>query len=180
MKPLWLTPAHVDQIVAHAQSDAPREACGLILGVPDQRAVEVVPIPNAAADPLHSYRMDERVLAAALTGAEAWGETLLAIYHSHPEGDPIPSPDDIALAFYPQTPYLIVGLRGNQPRLSAWCIAQGRVEPVALHIDDIPPEIAPTPSRAQRVAILIAAILALSALILLSLSLLPPAPLIPR
>ncbi|MDZ4764909.1 MAG: M67 family metallopeptidase [Chloroflexota bacterium] len=180
MNPLWLTPAHADQIVAHAQTEVPREACGLIIGTPDFHAVEIVPIPNAAADPDHSYRMDERVLAAALTDADARGCSLIGIYHSHPNGDPLPSPDDIALAFYPDTAYVIVGMKPPQPRLAAWHIRYGQVEPISLHIDRTPPNLRAEQTTAQKVAIVVAALLAFSALILLSLSLLPPAPMIPR
>ena len=38
-----------------------------------------------------------------------------------PAGDPIPSPTDVALATYPDTAYLIVGLGRDAPRLAAWC-----------------------------------------------------------
>lgn len=177
---IWLTHAQAQQVIAHARADAPREACGVIVGRND-RAVEIIPIPNTAADSLHNYYMDERRLAEVLMSLETRGLKLVGFYHSHPQGDPIPSAVDIRQATYPDTPYLIAGLKG-EARLAAWLLRRGQVTPVPLHIGDNPPPArANTPlSRAQQVAVLVSALIAFALLIVVSLSLLPPAPVIPR
>jgi len=179
---MWLTPEQAQTLIAHARAEAPREACGIIAGQKD-RAVEIIPIPNTAANPLHSYYMDERQLVETLSRLQARRLDLLAFYHSHPFGDPIPSRTDIEQASYPDTPYLIVGLKGTQARLAAWSMRFGQVREVPLHIGIRPP-VAESSARilssAQKIAILLSALIAFILLIVLSLSLLPPAPLIPH
>lgn len=182
MMRLWLTDAQAGAILDHARSEAPREACGLIAGVPEAgvyRAVEIIPVANTAPDPLHLYHMDKTELARQITRLNARKLTLVGLYHSHPAGDPIPSPVDIAQAAYPDTAYLIAGLRRGD--LAAWEIRYGQVRPVELHIGAHPPAPTSAPlSRAGQTAIIAAALLAFAALIIISLSLLPPAPVIPR
>jgi proteasome lid subunit RPN8/RPN11 len=176
---MWLTREQARVIVDHARAEAPNEACGVIAGR-GVRAQEIIPIPNVADDPLHAYHMDERRLVETLVGLERRSLELLAFYHSHPRTDPIPSPSDVRLANYPDTPYLIVSLKGGDPRLSAWSMRYGQVTPVSLHVGEQSPPEPRTLSTAQKIAILLSALIAFILMIVLSLSLLPPAPVIPR
>lgn len=178
---LWLTDQHADDIAQHAQSDAPREACGLIVGQ-GSRAVRVIPVKNIALDPLHNYVMDTTELARILPAIHREGLELIGLYHSHPASDPIPSPTDIAQATYPRTPYLIIGLQSGEAKFAAWEMTAGRVYPVNLHIGSNPPDSGddvPPLSDAGRFAVIGAALLALISLIALSLTLLPAPPAIP-
>lgn len=182
MRTLWLQPSQADQLVAQAYADLPRETCGLIGGLRQasiDQAVEIIPAPNAAHDPERAYRMDERALAAALISLEKRGLTLVGIYHSHPQGDTVPSRQDIHEAAYPDTAYLIIGMKGDAPRLAAWTINYGTVEHVELHIGAIPPA-QPASTGTTSAAVLIAGLIGFIFLIVVSLSLLPPAPEIPR
>ena len=177
---LCLSDAHARQITEHGLSELPREACGVLLGVGDQ-VRRVVAIRNIAADPVHHYHMDERELARVIGGID--NLSLVGFYHTHPTGDPIPSPVDVAQANYPATPYLIVGLKDRQqPHFLAWRIDYTQVSRIALHIgDNPPPEDQSLPlSSAARIAILTSAVIAFILMIIGSLILLPPAPPIPR
>ncbi|NDJ60985.1 MAG: M67 family metallopeptidase [Chloroflexi bacterium] len=177
-----LTETQAQAMIEHARTESPREACGLIAGRRGQ-ATQIVQIANIAANPQHQYYMDEAALGKALVGFERQGVALLGIYHSHPNGDPIPSPTDIRHAAYPGTPYLIIGLKQpHTPQMAAWVIRAGRVDPVNICIGDQSPEPPPHSdlSRPQQIAIVTSAILAFVVMILLSLALLPPAPVIPR
>lgn len=176
---LWLSHEQARTLVTDALNDAPREICGIIAGT-GTRAVEIIPIANAAANPEQTYYMDERALARALLSLESRGLALLAFYHSHPAGEPILSPVDVRSATYPDTPYLIVGLKG-EARLAAWMLGYGDVTPVPLHVGLNPPEPNATAelTRAQKNAILLSALIALILVIVISLTLLPSAPPIP-
>lgn len=177
---LWLTDAQSQQIARHAIAGAPEEVCGIMGGV-GQRVQQITAIPNVAAQPQQHYEMDHQALVEALFALERAGQSLIGFYHSHPRGDPLPSSTDIAQAYYPDAAYVIVGLRHPEPRLAAWSIRYGQVDPVTLYIGDEPPPVDAEPglSRAQVAAIVTSALLAFALLLMLSLSLLPPAPRIP-
>ena len=81
------------------------EACGLIVGV-DYTSMEVFPVTNV----LHSrsrYRMDPEEQLKIFNQLDENQWDLLAIYHSHLNGPPGPSPIDIAEAMYPGVIHLI-------------------------------------------------------------------------
>lgn len=98
---------------AHARSASPEECCGL-LGGRGGVAESVYPLRNVAADRTNAYEAAPEELFAAQRLMRERGETLLAIYHSHPRSeDPAPSPSDVRLAFYPAAIYFIIGLRDD-------------------------------------------------------------------
>lgn len=175
-----LTEEQARMLVQQAVEAAPQEICGLLVGS-GPRVQSIIPIPNSAADPVHFYRLDDAAFARALLQLETSGLQLAGIYHSHPHGEPIPSSTDVRQATYPDTPYLIIGLRG-EPRLAAWQMRYGEVTPVEVVIG-LPDEGAAhddTPlTTAQKTALVVSAILAFAFMIILSLALLPPAPVIP-
>ena len=54
------------------------------------------------------------------------GEEVLAVYHSHPASDPIPSRRDVEENTYGETVvHLIVGLAGEEPDVRAWWLTEG-------------------------------------------------------
>src|SRR5258708_29135072 len=103
--------------------------------------------------------------------------SMIEIYHSHAKGNPIQSKEAIRQSNYPATAYVIVGLRDGEPRLAAWEILPGRVNTVDLHVGiDAPAPAQSELSKAQKTAIILAAIIAVAFMLILSISLLPPAP----
>jgi len=175
---LWLTPAQADSIGRHALDERPQEACGLIAGIGEQ-AHEIIPMANVADEPQHQFRLDDEQFTKTMFDLERAGLSLIGIYHSHPSGDPIPSQIDIREAAYPDTAYVIVGLRDSGARLAAWDIRILEVNPVELYVGiNPPPPQDPPLSRAEKTAIIVAAVVAFIFMLILSLSLLPPAPII--
>jgi proteasome lid subunit RPN8/RPN11 len=165
----------------HAYSEAPQEACG-ILGIdPDSgQVIRWIATANRAADPTRFYAIDPTALAQYLPELSDQG-LQIGFYHSHPNGDPIPSVTDVSEATYPESPYLILGIKQDTRRLAAWELRYGAVTPIPLHISDLPPApyIDESLSSRQTVAILLTGAIVFSALIAIALSLLPPAPPIP-
>jgi proteasome lid subunit RPN8/RPN11 len=176
---LWLTNAQSESIVQHALRDTPHEACGILAGS-RERVERIIPVANVAPDPQHHFRLDDQALANWLFTLPREGLSIVGFYHSHPNGHPIPSQTDIQQAAYPDLMWLIVGLKGGQPRLAAWHIHMGEVMPVDIHIGNQPPEMdnRQTLSPAQKVAIVLSMLIAFIFMLVLSLSLLPPAPIV--
>jgi proteasome lid subunit RPN8/RPN11 len=124
-----LSCAQFDQIVAQARADAPLETCGLLAG--RDGVVEcALPVPNVLCSRVE-YRMDGQEFADAMV---ACNFEPLAIYHSHPAGPPIPSPTDIAQAFYPDSVYLIISLAHEPPSVRAFRIVQGQAAEIELEV----------------------------------------------
>ncbi|HGY09864.1 MAG TPA: M67 family peptidase [Oceanithermus profundus] len=112
-----------------ARARAPREAVGLLVG--RGVAEEAWPLPNASDRPQAHYRAEPLALLTALRRADELGLEVLALYHSHPAGAPLPSAADEAEASW-RVPYVILGLPEGQAR--AFLLPQGdevkiRVEP---------------------------------------------------
>lgn len=94
---LYLPAAVLRAIRSHACDAAPDECVGVLFGH-GERVVRSVVLPNRAATPRTRFFADPQGLFDALEGADARGETLLAVYHSHPQGAAFPSATDIAAA----------------------------------------------------------------------------------
>ncbi|HEX3455784.1 MAG TPA: M67 family metallopeptidase [Gaiellaceae bacterium] len=119
-------PALRRELAAHADAEAPNEACGLI-AIRDGTAEQYLPATNAAAspyrfqlepnDPMDFYLEDE--------GYE------LAVFHSHPTDKAEPSRTDIQnIGLWEGKPYLILSRPTGE--LRAWRIADGAVEELEL------------------------------------------------
>ena len=80
------------------------------MGGVGSEAASVYPLTNVAREPSKTYEAAPRELFDAQRLMRERGETLLAIYHSHPRSqDPEPSSTDVRLAFYPAAVYFIIG-----------------------------------------------------------------------
>ena len=101
-----------DEVIAHAQEGAPEEVCGIISGA-GNRATQLVRGRNEAEDPIMDYWVDGQTLLKQFEFEER-GETMIAIYHSHPVSEAYPSATDARNAYYPDATYLICSLQHPQ------------------------------------------------------------------
>ncbi|HWE13088.1 MAG TPA: M67 family metallopeptidase [Solirubrobacteraceae bacterium] len=121
-----------DEMVAHAQAEAPNECCGMIASR-NGEAVTLYRAENAAASPLR-YEIDGAEQYRIQMAIDDEDLDLGAIYHSHTRSAPYPSQTDINLAFYPDSMYVIVGLAGDEPEVKAYEIRDGRVADAELSV----------------------------------------------
>jgi [CysO sulfur-carrier protein]-S-L-cysteine hydrolase len=128
----------LEEVIAHAQAEAPKECVGMIASR-DGQAVAVHRARNSAGAPKLRYEIDPKEQYRLEMGIEDDGLELGAIYHSHPRTEPEPSPTDVNLAMHPHALYVIVGLGGAEPEVRAWRIADGEVAEAALEVEDGPP-----------------------------------------
>jgi len=123
---LALPSGFIEEMVAHAQEDAPNECCGIIAGC-DGTATKVFRAKNSEASP-YRYSVDSDDLFRIFRECDAndWG--FLAIYHSHMASEAYPSPTDVRLAFWPEAYYVLVSLQdAGNPVVRAFRILDGTV-----------------------------------------------------
>jgi proteasome lid subunit RPN8/RPN11 len=133
---LHLPPALRAALQAHIETSPTLEVCGLVYGRwhPFPRwgqAQGLVRMTNCAPTPTTRYMMAADELLKALLDFEKNGHDLLAIYHSHPNGDIRPSASDLAEATYPEAVYLIGTPQGA---LNGWRLVRGQAFPVMLTV----------------------------------------------
>jgi len=89
---------------------------------------------NCESDPFR-YRIDPLEQASILRQLEQRGSRVVAIFHSHPQGDAFPSSRDKELAYYPEAAYLILSLRNwDYPELRGFSIREGKVEEIRVRL----------------------------------------------
>ena len=131
---LILSPGILDDVIRHAKSAYPKEACGLIAGIGAPLAgVRLIPITNIAQR-ASEFEMDPAELIKALRDLRDTGEELAAIYHSHPHGPVRPSKTDVDRAHYPEAAHLIVSLADpERPQIAAFRIMDGQILEIEVH-----------------------------------------------
>jgi proteasome lid subunit RPN8/RPN11 len=119
-------PAEIRQaLVDHARSEAPNEACGLLV-MRDGVAHRYVPGRNAAASP---YRFELDVDPETWFLEDEGYE--LAVFHSHPSSPARPSRTDVEnIGLWQGKPYVI--LSAGTGDLAAFTIEAGRVTSVPV------------------------------------------------
>ena len=104
-----------------------RECCGLLAGR-DGVITHVFPAENVAADPTRNYELAPKEIVGLMREFRGQGLEFLGIYHSHPNGDNVPSPRDIELAYYSEASYFIVSPRAYATApVRAFSIRDGQV-----------------------------------------------------
>ncbi|HIF10293.1 MAG TPA: M67 family peptidase [Sneathiellales bacterium] len=136
-----LTPAHLRQIVDLAEAAYPAECCGLLVGKAsdtsdvDWRVARVEPSENMAPagrndrfeiDPLLRLRLQKELRDGA--------ESVIGVYHSHPDGPAQPSLTDLENAWEPELIWLITSVNKGQ----AIQTTAHRLVEQALRFEDLP------------------------------------------
>jgi proteasome lid subunit RPN8/RPN11 len=131
MQSLTLTKEQLQKMIAHVDSLAPLEACGLLAGK-DSKVELVLEVTNQAQSPTR-YVMDPIEQLNAFERIESDGLDLIGIFHSHPTGPETVSPTDIAEAAYAVV-YVILACAAGSWRARGFWIEKGAFSEVALHI----------------------------------------------
>lgn len=123
-----------DRMVAHCLVGLPEEACGLLGGdLETGEAVTCYPTRNVAAS-AKLYTVDPREHLLADRDAEAAGNAIIGVFHSHTHTEAYPSATDLAQAPDPTWHYILVSLRDTEPVVRSYRIIDGQPteEPVRL------------------------------------------------
>jgi proteasome lid subunit RPN8/RPN11 len=130
-------------IRAHARAEAPREACGIIIGSAPAASggapLRWIPTTNVLASST-LYEIDAAQLLRISIDADDAGEFIWGIVHSHVASPAVPSITDTSVAGYPDALYLLVSLSASQvapdgePGIRAWWIVDRSATEVRLHL----------------------------------------------
>ena len=137
---LKLRRADYDAILAHCYDGFPDEACGLLAGpipdgVPNGDVHSVYPCRNADAS-ARTYTVDSRDYLRAMRDAEASGDDIVGVWHSHTHTDAYPSATDVRQAVDPNWAYVIVSLKHGEPVTRAYRIREGAIAEIPVEVDD--------------------------------------------
>jgi proteasome lid subunit RPN8/RPN11 len=130
MKQIVIPASVLEDLLRHARDEAPRECCGLLSGH-DSTVAACLALRNDSPTPERNYFAAPQDLFDAMRTIRNAGQSLLAIYHSHPSGAAHPSATDIAMAFYPELTYLVISL-APEIATRAFSIRDGVVDPVEI------------------------------------------------
>jgi [CysO sulfur-carrier protein]-S-L-cysteine hydrolase len=119
-----------EAMLAHARAELPAECCGLLAGtIADGvgRVTQHFPLVNALNSPTE-YESEPRSMLAAHKAMRASGIHELAVYHSHPTSEPIPSKRDLERSYGEHVVHLILGMCGQPTVRGWWLTAEGAHE----------------------------------------------------
>ena len=136
---LTITRAVAEELMAHARSELPNEACALLSGsLAGGSGTHVHPARNAEASPLR-YNVHPEDLVRITFAIEDAGEDLVGIFHSHTRSPAVPSATDRRTAQYPDVFYVLATLADlSAPpasALRAWRIHGGQSFEVPLSVE---------------------------------------------
>ncbi|WP_020484780.1 M67 family metallopeptidase [Methylomonas sp. MK1] len=127
-----------NQLLHLAQLSPDTEICGLIGADNAGLPVSCYPVANCAATPENRFLLDASQQIEAMRQIREKGETLFAIYHSHPHTPAQPSPTDIQEASYPDALHLIISLNTKGVlEMRGFKIAGQSVEELGLSLIEI-------------------------------------------
>ena len=108
---LQISQGLVANLLAHARTDHPDEACGVIAGpAGSDRPTRFIPMVNSARSPTF-YEFDSADLLKLYRELDSNDEDPVVIYHSHTSTEAYPSRTDIAYASEPFAHYVLVSTR---------------------------------------------------------------------
>lgn len=133
-----LSKSDFEKILAHAESELPNEACGLIGGVVED-GVKIIKKVYLLTNIDHSnehFSLDPKEQLAAVKDMRAQGISPLGNWHSHPESPSRPSEEDKRLAYDSRASYMILSLmKRDEPVLNSFKINGSDAEKEELVIE---------------------------------------------
>jgi proteasome lid subunit RPN8/RPN11 len=145
-QPLLIPADLLELMLDHCRREAPLEGCGILGGI-FPLVSSFHPLRNAAASPTR-YDADPRDIIAANRRLRERHEQYLAIYHSHPQWEALPSRADLERNFYGLTPRLIVSLLHEPPDVRLWRLYRTSYRELAWKA--VPPGVAVEPGENPR------------------------------
>ncbi|MBF0461824.1 MAG: M67 family metallopeptidase [Magnetococcales bacterium] len=123
---MWIIPRLIlNHLLDHAQRSLPAECVGVLSGQ-GRTILGWHPLTNQWQDG-RRFLADSTELIALLRQLRGEGRELVALYHSHPQAEAVPSLTDLQQAYYPEALYLIVSLQtSGRLEMNGYLIRDGQ------------------------------------------------------
>lgn len=121
---LHIPEAMYEEMVQHARAELPNECVGMLIGFADGTVAEYLPLINELKSPTRFLTELYSMLRAEKRCRQLKLE-VLAIFHSHPTSEPVPSRYDVADHYSSTVMSLILTLIDNPKPLQGWWIENG-------------------------------------------------------
>lgn len=121
---LHIPEAIYEELLQHARAELPNESVGMLIGTAVGQVVEYVPMVNELKSPT-KFLTEPRSMLKAEKRCRELNLQVLAIVHSHPSSEPVPSKYDIADHYSSTVMSVIVSLMKPTPAMAGWWIAEG-------------------------------------------------------
>lgn len=122
------------QLVEHARNELPNECVGMLIGSSVGQVSAYLPLENELKSPTRFLTEPCSMLRAEKRCRELKLQ-VLAIYHSHPTSQAIPSKYDVADHYSSDVMCLILSLTDASTPLRAWWIGEGSFKEEEVIID---------------------------------------------
>ena len=133
-----LSKSDFEKILAHAKSELPNEACGLIAGEisGDDKIIRKVYLLTNVDHSNEHFTLDPKEQLAAVKDMRKNGFSPLGNWHSHPESPSRPSDEDKRLAYDSTASYMILSLMNiGEPVLNSFKIQGDNAQKEELIIE---------------------------------------------
>jgi proteasome lid subunit RPN8/RPN11 len=127
-------------IERQARAELPNECCGILAGrlldasgkpLAIVDATHCFPLVNEAASP-REFLSEANCLFAAHRQMRDLGLEIVAIYHSHPATQAVPSATDRQRHYYPDVMSLILSLENETADLRGWWLSAEHADPAKI------------------------------------------------
>lgn len=110
------------QMEAQAESAYPQESCGLLVGIRDAVSIRIsraeasanIADETAGADTRRRFEVDPQLRLALMRELEESDESIIGLYHSHPDHPAEPSRHDRDSIWEPNLLWLITAVKGGK------------------------------------------------------------------
>ncbi len=134
-----LTAEQLGGIEQAARMAMPREACGVLVGAQTDRGwhvADIEPSPNVApVGQPDRFEIDPALLLRVQKKLRGSGQSMIGVYHSHPNGLAEPSAIDLAQAWQTGMIWLISAVKPDTVETRGFLRNENGFVPVPLSID---------------------------------------------
>ena len=130
---IHLLDKHHHELIVLAEAGQPQEICGIIL-CKNEISLEIIPIANISKTPNTNFLMAPEGLLKVFIQIDEENLEHYAFFHSHPRSLPVPSATDLAEAYYPDIPMIIIGRQNNVWKLKAYFLSKDKYQEIPIKI----------------------------------------------